>query len=294
MLTPEEIRRYFPIVGLEIYPNSCARVLRYGGGNNDQMAIYLAKEQQKPFIDNEPNKRRIKEMSKKSMASLVFVTQSTEIEFTSMLTLTYPVAMRSVLNEKIIKDNLNAVLAMLRSRFNKDDNKLEYLWFMEFTKNDMPHFHVLLNVPAITPSTRWAITETWVKQLMTTASCMALNFEQQHVLQTKIARVILHRKSFELIRDTQGARKYVAKYATKREQKILPINWEFSGRFWGCSKGVSPEPEGVIPMTEEQLRGILSRYRSQEFMSRMEVVPKLIWNIDLQKEAMEIPDEIPF
>lgn len=48
-----------------------------------------------------------------------------------------------------------------------------------------------------------------------------------------------HRKAWEDVREQDGAKRYVLKYALKPYQKKVPKDYQDVGRFWGCSRDVS-------------------------------------------------------
>ena len=72
--------------------------------------------------------------------------QCTQVEFRSMLTLTYP--QHYPMDGSIVKTDVGAVVQKIRRR------EWEYLWFLEFQKRGAPHLHVLLSVGEVTPAMR--------------------------------------------------------------------------------------------------------------------------------------------
>jgi hypothetical protein len=62
----------------------------------------------------------------------------------------------------------------------------------------------------------------------------------------------------ERIRKPDGAARYCLKYAYKCEQKAVPEQYRNVGRFWGCSRDVTPEKPRVIELSELEIRGILA------------------------------------
>ena len=62
---------------------------------------------------------------------------------------------------------------------------------------------------------------------------------------------------WEMLKENEGWRKYVTKYALKREQKIVPKGFEKVGRFWGCDKDTRPSTKLEVDVTEEDMREYL-------------------------------------
>jgi hypothetical protein len=88
-----------------------------------------------------------------------------------------------------------------------------------------------------------------------------------------------HFSTWEAIKKQDGAKRYVAKYACKPYQKVVPIWFGDIGRFWGCSKGVreNRETPRVIALTEDELRQILRD--AGHGVAEWDVPPKHIWGV---------------
>lgn len=206
-----------PVVGIELYRND-AVVIRSPG--NAQSV--------------ETTRTEIKEFSKASRHRLAFVAANTDIDFTSLITLTYPRAFPN--DGKDVKRNLNTFLVALRRKV----KTLEYLWFLEFQKRGAPHIHILVRGMRVHRATQNWLSETWYKICATGD--------------------ILHLRAgtrLELIRKPDGARHYAVKYAHKTYQKKVPKRYRNVGRFWGHSKAVKPVVQSIHRCTNDDLVGVL-------------------------------------
>lgn len=97
---------------------------------------------------------------------------------------------------------------------------------------------------------------------------------------TSIFSSVSHVNTWEVIRKPDGAKRYVAKYATKPYQKQVPEWFQDIGRFWGCSDGVKENREKpiILELTEDELREILRQ--NNHPVSEWDVVPKHLWGVD--------------
>lgn len=91
-----------------------------------------------------------------------------------------------------------------------------------------------------------------------------------------------HHKTWEPIREEDGARRYVAKYATKTKQKDVPEWFGDIGRFWGASRGVkdSRERPRIVQLTDGELREILTK--SGRKVGEWDVLPRYLWGVSGQ------------
>lgn len=156
----------------------------------------------------------VTELSRKSLQRLVFTVQNTDIEFMGMITLTYPAVYPE--NGREAKRHLNRFLSWLRSV-----DCGAYVWFLEFQKRGAPHFHILTERDM--SDRKGDISARWY-------AAVGSNDEKHLRAGTRA----------EAIRETDGARRYAAKYGAKRDQKTVPARFSDVGRFWGCSRAVKP------------------------------------------------------
>jgi hypothetical protein len=225
--------------------------------------------------------RKIKMLTSKSLARLIATIQATDVEFKTLLTLTYPEIYPK--NGEAVKRGLAVLLQNLR-----DNGMKDYLWFLEFQRRGAPHLHILTDHGAITPQMRIRVTECWVNHIANSdwfwnnailASVGSDKCEYEVVarnLRTSFA-VTIHKRSWEYLRSQDGAKHYVTKYAAKSFQKEVPKMYENVGRFWGCSRGVSLKGGYKIDTTEDELRQFLEQ--QGHTTANWDILPKYLFNV---------------
>jgi len=237
--------------------------------------------QSSPFGDNGRKGRKIKMLTNKSLQKLIATVQATDIEFYTMLTLTYPKIFPN--NGQEVKADLNGMLSYLRSKW-----EFEYLWFIEFQKRGAPHFHILTDHRSITPSMRLGLAEVWVKKIINSdwfiaqtviesVNCDKCEYDVMTRHVKNAFAVVLHRDTWQFVRDLDGAKKYVTKYASKPEQKEVPKNYRDVGRFWGCSKGVRLGDGVQKKTTEKQLQRFL--FEQDHPTAKFDMLPKFVYGV---------------
>jgi hypothetical protein len=83
-------------------------------------------------------------------------------------------------------------------------------------------------------------------------------------------------KVWESLRSEDGAIRYALKYATKPNQKNVPVNYRDVGRFWAVSSGIRVNDSDEVPATEQEIRMALE-YLGRN-MAGFEVLPKYIFH----------------
>lgn len=93
----------------------------------------------------------------------------------------------------------------------------------------------------------------------------------------KLARQHRRKKTWEKIREADGAKRYALKYALKPDQKKVPKDFQDVGRFWGASRDVSSSvPAGIeVDITDEQLRDWLAETGNE--VCNFPVIPKYVY-----------------
>ena len=210
-----------------------------------------------------------------SRARMLFVAMATSIEFKSMITLTYPREYPH--NGKVSKQHLNKFLRSLTERYG-----VQYYWFLEFNETrDAPHYHVLVTRPKVYNADRRWLALRW-------AECMevsegrrytSLADRREHDMWLQILRFNTHNKAWEEIRKPDGARRYMAKYATKTRQKVVPENYRNCGRFYGYSRLVkaSIKPLDTFSVDAQIIRNIL--YEEGHKVSEWDFLPKYLFGV---------------
>lgn len=79
------------------------------------------------------------------------------------------------------------------------------------------------------------------------------------------------------IRKSDGAIRYLRKYAGKQSQKQVPPQYRNVGRFWGTSRDVPRKLESLdyVPTTDRDMREILKAL-GREDIADWDVIPKYI------------------
>jgi len=274
-LTPAELERMFCLDRIEIFKNG----------------ILVHRKSRFPMPPPRKEKGdKINTMSRQSRMRLAHIVANCSTSFCSMLTLTYgdytfPTDGREV------KRQLNIFLNRVRTRFG-----CEYLWFVEFTKRDHPHVHMLLTIVPNQFDRIW-FGENWskisvydayhraVKQAAKEGYSLEEYFVNMDVLSECAKSFRFHKnpKNWQKMRTFDGATRYALKYAYKAEQKQVPPNFRNIGRFWGTSSGVKTEPVAELLVGETMSEDATSKILKNLPFHKFELVPKYIFH----KDALE-------
>ncbi len=206
-----------------------------------------------------PKTRRgeIKMLSDDSLRRLAFVANNANIEFRSMITLTYPNEFPT--NGEICKAHLQALLRSLKRRLGED---LTYIWFLEFQRRGAPHFHILLQCALSNdPQSDYDwLSNRWYK--------IVKSGDDLHLLAGT---------RWENTRQTEGLRHYVVKYAAKTYQKEVPEGFWKVGRFWGTSRNIEVVPILVVPINSAE--AIKDQLHEWPFVGTLEIqIPRVLFN----------------
>lgn len=195
---------------------------------------------------------KIERLSFASRRRLALVAGNSPIVFRSFVTVSYPSVFPA--DGKLVKKHLKNLLDALRRRC----GKLEYLWFLEFQRRGAPHVHIFLDHDLPQPLAE-------MKRLCgrIRKSCR-VNWESQDWLSETWYRIVgsgdeKHLRAgaaWEVVEKPDGAARYVAKESYKTFQKEVPKDFQNVGRFWGCSKGVSPDEGKMVFANQEQVAAI--------------------------------------
>lgn len=195
-----------------------------------------------PSRRDPPIRGEILQWSKKSRQRLAFVATNTDVQFRTMITLTYPKDFPS--DGKEVKRHLDAFLKWLR----RETKGLSYLWFLEFQKRGAPHFHIIYDTPF--PRARED-----QKALRFRVSCA-----WYRIVKSGDPKHLAAGCRTERIRTEKGARNYCVKYAFKMKQKTVPEGYRNVGRLWGASRDVLPVCRREVQCTEDDVRSILETW----------------------------------
>lgn len=211
---------------------------------------------------NGRKEKPVKTLSLKSRSNLAFLITETNIKFQSMLTLSYPKTFP--LSGKTVKSHWNRLRINLQRWF----ENLSYVWVLEFQKRGAPHLHVLLSVvPTFTDRRR--IAHKWAE----------ITTKDNQEVYLGVYNVHKHAKAWEPIKKTDGAKRYILKYALKTYQKTVPAQFQDVGRFWGTSYDVRrniPDPTIAIEADEKMVRTLLKGHSVESW----ENLPTILFGVD--------------
>lgn len=192
------------------------------------------------------------------------------------MTLTYGV--NYPMSGRLAKRHLNAFLVAAKREF----GPFEYFWVLEFQARGAVHFHLATTLPAPDELQRHAFAKIWVRLTV------PVNWEYSQLVEKNgqfyagqtmglflgCYSVHSHPRAWEGVRKDDGMQRYLAKYANKLRQKVVPDWYQDVGRFWGVSRGVRM-PEGQpLHGTEKEVRAVLEE--RGRFVENWEVLPKIV------------------
>lgn len=218
-LAPADVNRIYPVESVDFYGKGLVKVNRNS---------LLSPSDTPPGGGKKP----IRYLSAKSRSYLAFVVAATDVKFYSMLTLTYGEPYPA--DGQVCKAQLNTLLTTLRN----DTPDFSYLWVIEFQKRGALHYHILTNVQKPGKNTRERVAEKWAR--ISSPARWSSNTSEA-VNEAYIAntyKVHKHEKTWEVLREEDGAAKYMTKYALKAEQKVVPEHFSNVGRYFGYSRDV--------------------------------------------------------
>jgi len=175
---------------------------------------------------------------------MMFVLATLDVDFHSMITLTYG---RSYpLDGRITKMHLNRFLTGYRRKFYGS-----YFWFIEFQKRGAPHFHVFSQVRSPSSGHRRRMSRLWCSSQGYKKGWMGyysrLDSRSTRAGGADVFTVNRRPEHWESFKSADGAIRYAAKYSLKMEQKEVPLGYANVGRFWGCSRELKPrQPVAAI------------------------------------------------
>lgn len=247
------------ISGVCHYPNNTVVVVRKSAKGN------LARG----------DRSKIAKFTKRTRHRMIFVSRETKVKFGSMITLTYP--LEFPVDGRKVKRHLDTMLKRLKRRYEQD-----YYWFLEFQNRGAPHIHILYGRSLVTNADRVWLSNSWVDiiGLDSKRPFCYLKSRAQHDLRQQCLEFHQRVDQWDPIRERHGAAAYVAKYARKFEQKLVPKQYLDVGRFWGCSRNVTasiPEPQ-EYDADESIARGFIEAVGAPGH--KWGLVPKFSYGLD--------------
>ena len=230
-----------PVVGFRVMRNDVVTVR--AARNPEELAARL---------ENAGPRGEIEYLSGKSRRRLALVAGNSPVVFRSFVTVSYPEKFPCC--GKVVKKHLHALLAALRRRC----GRLEYLWFLEFQRRGAPHLHLFLDHALPEPLSvmnrkagrvRKECRVHWPSQDWLSARWFEIvgSDDEKHLRAGA---------AWEVIEKPDGAARYVAKESYKTFQKVVPEGFRNVGRFWGVSRGVSPDEGRMVFAGKEKMAEI--------------------------------------
>lgn len=146
----------------------------------------------------------------------------------SFLTLTYPHDYPT--DGKLVKYHLRLVRQWFKRR------SIKGVWFLEFQTRGAPHFHAFLSGYVNSSE----VANYWVKVVNPSSDDQRVKMLAVHKGEAMGYNSDKNRPCIELLRCPAAAQKYATKYAYKPTQKLVPLNYQDVGRFWGSWGGLKP------------------------------------------------------
>lgn len=228
------------IAAVEVYNNGFCKVIRSGYAST--------------MVASRGSRGMIKELSFRSRMKMLETALTSSVEFNSMMTLTYP--NRYPLLGAEVKKHLHTFNTMF---FRECPS--EYFWFLEFQNRGAPHYHVLSQISDIEDADRSTMADCWVRSigLHKDSAYMGVWGRERAIEYKKVYLRHMAKEHYDDVRETEGAIRYLIKYATKPYQKEVPESYRDVGRFWGCSRGVRENKRDFdrYPINADLLRNVL-------------------------------------
>lgn len=217
----------------------------------------------------------MKEFSKRSRLNLARTVYATDVEFNSMMTLTYGDEFPH--DGKKCKRDLNRFLVWFRYHYGGD-----YLWFWEFQKRGAPHCHILLAEKYPGTKGHKAFAQAWVRACKLDPDHIALDQKTgiRYDYADRVYRFHCRKKAWEPVREKEGAKRYALMYAVKPKQKAVPAKYQNVGVFWRASRGVtkSVRVRAEYPLGNDELRAILKM--TGHSAAKLPFIPKNLFNVE--------------
>lgn len=205
--------------------------------------------------------------------------RETRAEYRAMVTVTYPEGFGK--NGERSKNDLRRFLQELR-RYGDNVSRETWgsFWFMEFQSNGKIHYHIL-------------VTDYYPYQWIATVWYRIVGSgDPKHLVAgTRIESLRLGRN---------GIASYAAKYANKFDQKLVPENFGWVGRFWGvqgyCKRvaaatWVSAEAERHA-YVQESLKHIFCELNRLKNEGKAKNITEMIKNVDTENMQIICVDQM--
>lgn len=261
-LKPQQINHLYPIVGVRLFPMGL-EILRRAPWK--RLTSHVGQVAQR---------KSVKQLTKKSLSRLAFLGRNYPYPLVSLMTLTYPASYPT--DGRETKSHLDKMLKFLR----RELEDLHYLWFMEFQQRGAPHYHIALShFP--TNGLRYIAARRWSDIVADRVNYSSLSTRKTMNMWEQTFLRHLEPDHWEPIREKEGLARYITKYASKPEQKVVPEDYSNCGRFWGSDVALEDiEDIRTIDGSHQELTEFVQIYRPE--LSSYEVLPRYIWTKALE------------
>lgn len=226
----------------------------------------------------------IKYLTARSRSYLAFVVAATEVQFNSLMTLTYGVPYPT--DGSVCKAHLNSLLTRMRNTH----PGFRYVWVAEFQKRGALHFHILTTVAEPGAWMRKDLANKWARISAPSTWASNVSDELDTSYRKKVYNVHKHRESWSAIREVDGATKYMSKYCLKTDQKEVPEEFDNVGRFFGMSRDVVTSARQPVTMVLDTDGLQLLLEVEGHKTSKWGVAPRYLFGITLELDPDEESD----
>ena len=196
----------------------------------------------------EKKRGRIKSFSKDTQKRIKFFMNNNEIEYKTMITLTYPEEIKNRLDGVEAKYHLN--------RFTKRFKLNNYVWVMEFQKNGNPHFHILTDIEIPNKKKN-------KKDFIELANEISKIWYE--IVNSGLEKHLKAGVNIEFLRHgKEGASSYIRKYINKKEQKRIPSHFKNVGKLWGKGGEKSKKLEKELVTIDEEVIEVVKKSYIEE------------------------------
>jgi len=170
---------------------------------------------------------------------LLFWCKNSDIDFFSMLTITYPKAFES--DGREVKRHLHNIIKWLRRNY----RGIRGIWFLEFQTRGAPHFHFLLDIDIsvfgeVITKKRTRKHDSHTSQSYRTVQSVEnkASLAWYRIVGSGDEKHLRAGVCWEILENSEAAIWYAAKHAAKPHQKQVPEQYTAVGRFWGKFGGL--------------------------------------------------------
>jgi len=183
------------------------------------------------------------------------------------------------LSGRQVKADMKAWLVSMKRKF----GHFEYAWFFEFQSRGAPHLHVLMSIKCPGSAARNEMAKIWARVSTPNnfdyssleAKEGKLKYAGTRRLREAVEAQHRRKQTWENIRKSDGAYRYVVKYATKSRQKYPPFWFGHVGRYVGWSGGFKLPDVAPMGLAENQARQLLTYFGRD--LSGYRVLPKIVF-----------------